>query len=126
MKLESVFVAVSVLAGFLTAANAQDIEAGKTVFKKCAVCHTADSTTNKVGPHLGGLIGRTAGTVDGFSYSKAMKDAGAGGVVWNEDTLSKYLVEPKAMVPGTKMAFAGLKKPEDIQNVITYLKSLPK
>lgn len=107
-------------------AAAQDVEAGATVFKKCMACHSADATTNKVGPHLGGLIGRTAGTVDGFNYSKAMKDAGAGGLVWNEDALSKYLVEPKAMVPGTKMAFAGLKKPEDIQNVIAYLKSLPK
>lgn len=108
------------------AAAAQDVTAGATVFKKCMACHAADGTTNKVGPHLGGLIGRTAGTVEGFNYSKAMKDAGAGGFVWNEESLSKYLVEPKAVVPGTKMAFAGLKKPEDIQNVIAYLKSLPK
>ncbi|RUY21807.1 cytochrome c family protein [Mesorhizobium sp. M7A.F.Ca.US.001.04.1.1] len=108
------------------AASAQDVEAGAVVFKKCAVCHAADGVTNKIGPHLGGLIGRTAGTVAGFSYSKAMTAAGAGGLVWNEDTLGKYLVEPKAMVPGTKMAFAGLKKPEDIQNVIAYLKSIPK
>jgi cytochrome c len=125
VKFESVFVAVSVLAAFVTAANAQDVEAGKTVFKKCAVCHAADGTTNKVGPHLGGLIGRTAGTVTGFNYSKAMTTAGAGGLVWNEETLAKYLVEPKAIVPGTKMAFAGLKKPEDIQNVIAYLKTIP-
>lgn len=125
MKFERIFVAVSVLAACVTAANAQDVEAGKTVFKKCAVCHAVDSTTNKVGPHLGGLIGRTAGTVTGFNYSKAMTAAGAGGLVWNEETLAKYLVEPKAMVPGTKMAFAGLKKPEDIQNVIAYLKSIP-
>ncbi|PTE11552.1 c-type cytochrome [Mesorhizobium helmanticense] len=126
MKCKSILVIVSVLTAFVTTANAQDVEAGKTVFKKCAVCHAADSTTNKVGPHLGGLIGRTAGDVTGFNYSKAMKDAGAGGLVWNEDTLAKYLVDPKALVPGTKMAFAGLKKPEDIQNVIAYLNSIPK
>lgn len=120
-------VATVALPAFLPlSAAAKDIDAGATVFKKCMACHSADGTTNKIGPHLGDLIGRTAGTVDGFNYSKAMKDAGTGGLVWNEDTLSKYLVEPRAMVPGTKMAFAGLKKPEDIQNVIAYLKSLPK
>lgn len=119
--------ATAALPAFLPlSASAQDIDAGATVFKKCMACHSADGTTNKIGPHLGDLIGRTAGTVDGFNYSKAMKDAGTGGLVWNEDTLSKYLVEPKAVVPGTKMAFAGLKEPEDIQNVIAYLKSMPK
>lgn len=87
MRLESVFVAVSVLTACVTAANAQDVEAGKTVFKKCAVCHAADSTTNKVGPHLGGLIGRTAGTATGFNYSKAMATAGAGGQqIWGQST----------------------------------------
>ena len=120
-------VAIFALPAFVPlSAAAQDVDAGATVFKKCMACHSADGTTNKVGPHLGGLIGRTAGTVSGFSYSQAMKDAGAKGLVWNEDTLAKYLVEPKAMVPATKMAFAGLKKPDDIQNVIAYLKSLPK
>lgn len=107
-------------------ASAQDAEAGAAVFKKCAACHAADGVTNKIGPHLGDLIGRVAGTVEGFNYSNAMKAAGAGGLTWNEETLAKYLVEPKATVSGTKMAFAGLKKPEDIQNVIAYLKSIPK
>jgi cytochrome c len=119
--------ATVVFLGFTpTVASAQDATAGAAVFKKCAACHATDGATNKIGPHLGGLIGRAAGTVAGFNYSKAMVAAGAGGVVWNEETLAKYLVDPKAMVPGTKMAFAGLKKPEDIQNVIAYLKSIPK
>jgi len=126
MKQYPLLATVVFLAFTPATASAQDVEAGAAVFKKCAVCHAADGVTNKIGPHLGGLIGRTAGTVAGFSYSKAMAAAGAGGLVWNEETLGKYLVEPKAMVPGTKMAFAGLKKPEDIQNVITYLKSIPK
>ncbi len=108
----------------VSGALAQDVAAGEAVFKKCAACHAADSKTNKVGPHLGDLIGRTAGTVEGFNYSKAMKDAGAAGLVWDDASLAEYLVAPKAKVPGTKMVFAGLKKPDEVQNVIAYLKSL--
>lgn len=106
-------------------AQAQDTEAGKVVFKKCVACHAADTTTNKVGPHLGDLIGRTAGTVEGYTYSKAMKDAGAAGLVWDEAHLTEYLVAPKAKVPGTKMAFAGIKKPDELANLVAYLKTLP-
>ncbi len=106
-------------------AHAQDIEAGKAVFKKCAACHATDTTTNKVGPHLGDVIGRTAGTVANYNYSKAMKDAGAAGLVWDEAHLTEYLVAPKAKVPGTKMAFAGLKKPDELANLVAYLKTLP-
>ncbi len=106
-------------------AHAQDTEAGKGVFKKCAACHATDTTTNKVGPHLGDVIGRTAGTVEGFNYSKAMKDAGAAGLVWDEAHLTEYLAAPKAKVPGTKMAFAGIKKPDELVNLVAYLKTLP-
>lgn len=105
-------------------ARAQDdqVAAGEKVFKKCAACHAiGDGATNRVGPELNGLIGRTAGTAPGFSYSDAMKAAGAGGLVWNSDTLHTYLEKPKAMVPGTKMTFAGLPKPEDRDAVIAYI-----
>lgn len=98
-------------APFSAAVNAQDVEAGKAVFKKCSACHAADGTTNKVGPHLGDLIGRTAGTVEGFNYSKAIVEAGTAGLVWDETSLPEYLLAPKAKVPGTKMAVAGLKSP---------------
>ena len=108
-----------------TMAHAQDIEAGKAVFKKCAACHATDTTTNKVGPHLGDVIGRRAGTVEGYNYSKAMKEAGAAGLVWDEAHLSEYLVAPKAKIPGTKMAFAGIKKPDELANLVAYLKTLP-
>ena len=91
----------------------------------CAACHATDTTTNKVGPHLGDVIGRTAGTVENFNYSKAMKDAGVAGLVWDEAHLTEYLVAPKAKVPGTKMAFAGIKKPDELGNLVAYLKSLP-
>jgi cytochrome c len=105
-------------------AAAQDAAAGKQVFGKCTVCHVADSSTNKLGPHLADVIGRVAGSLPDYNYSKAMKDAGAGGLVWDKPTLSEYLVAPKKKVPGTKMVFAGLKKPEDIQNLLAYLESL--
>ncbi|PTE06205.1 cytochrome c family protein [Mesorhizobium helmanticense] len=105
-------------------AQAQDIEAGKTVFKKCAACHNADTDSNKVGPTLKGVVARTAGTVPGYPYSKAMKDAGAAGLVWDEPNLTEYLINPKAKVPTNKMGFPGLKKPDDIKNVIAYLKSV--
>lgn len=108
-----------------SSAHAQDIEAGKTAFRKCIACHATDTTTNKVGPHLGDVMGRTAGTVEGFSYSKAMKDAGAAGLVWDETHMTEYLVAPKAKVPGTKMAFAGIKKPDELANLVAYLKTLP-
>lgn len=95
---------------------------GEQVFKRCAACHqVGPEAKNRVGPELNGIIGRTAGTLEGFSYSKAMVEAGAGGLVWDEETLDAYLANPKGMVKGTKMAFAGLKSEEDRQAVIAYL-----
>jgi cytochrome c len=90
---------------------------GETVFKKCAACHKLDGS-NAVGPHLDGVVGRGVGSVEGFSYSDAM---GAHGGTWDPATLSAFLTNPKKDVPGTKMSFAGLPKPEDRANVIAYL-----
>ena len=104
------------------AADAGDAAAGKKVFKKCKACHYAAKVKNKTGPHLVNLIGREAGTVEGYKYSKAMKSSG---IVWNEDTLTAYLRAPKKYLKGTKMAFAGLRKDADIANVIAYLKAQP-
>ncbi|MER8367812.1 MAG: cytochrome c family protein [Mesorhizobium sp.] len=126
MRAVAFFAAVSV-ATFVTAqSQAQDAAAGEKVFAKCKVCHVADKDQNKIGPSLNGVIGRTAGTHPGFSYSKAMTEAGKSGVKWDEATLTTYLHDPKAMVKGTKMAFVGLKKDEDIANVIAYLKQFSK
>ncbi|MBA8881438.1 c-type cytochrome [Phyllobacterium myrsinacearum] len=108
------------------AQDAGDVTAGATVFKKCMVCHVADTDKNKVGPSLNGLLGRTAGTHPGFSYSPAMKAAGAGGLIWDTATLRDYLHDPKAKVPGTKMAFPGLKDDTDISNLEAYLKQYSK
>jgi cytochrome c len=100
-----------------------DAAAGAVVFKKCSACHTATEAKNKVGPSLMGVVGRKVASVDGFKYSEAMKAYGADGKVWDDTHLSAYLADPKATVPKNKMAFPGLKKPEDVLNVIAYLKS---
>jgi cytochrome c len=103
-----------------------DANAGAVVFKKCALCHLADTDKNKVGPSLNGLFGRTAGTHPDFAYSPAMRTAGEGGLVWDEVLLRDYLHNPKKKVKGTKMAFVGLKDDTDISNLIAYLKQFSK
>ena len=102
-----------------------DVAKGEKVFKKCAACHeVGDGAKIKVGPVLNNVFGRTAGTNADYAdkYSKDMKKAGEDGLVWNSETLHHYLEKPKAMVKHTKMAFAGLKKEDDRDNVIAYLK----
>ncbi|MBO0345824.1 c-type cytochrome [Roseibium limicola] len=100
-----------------------DAAKGEKVFRKCAACHAVgEGAKNKVGPQLNGLIDRPAATVEGYKYSKAMKAKGEEGLVWSEDNLHAYLTKPKDFVPKTKMAFAGLRKEADIDNIIAYLK----
>jgi cytochrome c len=126
MRAIAFFAVVSVATFITNQSQAQDAAAGEKVFTKCKVCHIADKDQNKIGPSLNGVIGRTAGTHPGFSYSQAMVAAGKSGVKWDEATLTTYLRDPKAMVKGTKMAFPGLKKDEDIASVIAYLKQFSK
>ena len=98
---------------------AADVDAGKKVFRKCKACHTLkDGGKSAIGPNLYGVVGRNAAAVDGFKYSKAMKESG---LVWDEATLTGYLTKPKEFLPGNKMPFPGLKKPEQIENVIAYI-----
>jgi cytochrome c len=118
--------AAALAAGLALPAFAQDdlVTEGEKVFKRCAACHQiGEGAESRVGPPLEGVIGRTAGTYEGFKYSDAMVEAGAGGLVWNDETLHQYLENPKAMVKGTKMAFAGLRKQEDRDAVIAYIEA---
>jgi len=123
MRLSNVFFAAGIVLSLPGMAFAEgDAEAGKKVFKKCAACHVVDSDKKKVGPSLQGVIGRTAGTKEGFKYSKVMIAAGEDGLVWDDEALKGYLANPKKYMKGNKMSFAGLKKEADLANVIAYLK----
>ena len=109
------------------AAQDANAEEGAEVFKKCRACHdVGPAAKNKVGPVLNGIIGRKAGTIDGFAYSDANKAAGSKGLTWTEDVLLKYLENPLTFMPGTKMAFAGLKDPQDRKDLVAYLKTYSK
>ncbi|KAI1934262.1 iso-1-cytochrome c [Ophidiomyces ophidiicola] len=97
-----------------------DVAKGANLFKtRCASCHTLEKGgANKVGPNLFGLFGRKSGQVEGYSYTDANKEKG---VVWDENSLFTYLENPKKYIPGTKMAFGGLKKPKDRNDLIRYV-----
>ncbi|SFU20179.1 c-type cytochrome [Sedimentitalea nanhaiensis] len=101
-----------------------DADKGEKVFKKCKACHAVGpDAKNKVGPELNGIVGSPAMHNPDFKYSDAMKEAAAGGLVWDEASLTEFLAKPKDFMKGTKMSFAGLRKESDIENVIAYLQS---
>jgi cytochrome c len=115
------FLAAALLAlGFGSgAAHAAD---GADVFaNNCAVCHSTDPGTNKLGPSLAGVVGRKSGSLDDYSYSPAMTKLGA---TWDKATLDKYLTDPQGMVPGTKMIYPGVKDPDERKALIDYLATL--
>ena len=96
-----------------------NIDDGKKVFKQCAACHSiSKGGSNKIGPALWGVIGRKAGAVDDYKYSKAMSELGKN---WNFTSMNSFLIKPKDYVTGTKMAYAGLKKEKDRASIILYL-----
>ncbi|WP_296535562.1 cytochrome c family protein [Rhizorhabdus sp.] len=106
------------LATSAAAAPAGDPIAGKSVFAKCAPCHSVIADQNRIGPTLSGIVGGKAGTVTNYAYSPALK---ASGIIWTMPELDAYLANPRARVPGTRMFFAGLSKAEDRANLIAYL-----
>lgn len=129
--MRGIFTGLTALALVMTVSGAAladedggDIAKGKKIFARCKACHTVEEGgPDRIGPNLHGVFGRTAGTKEGFKFSEAMIQHGKDGLVWTEETLDTYLEKPAAMVPGTQMAFPGLKKEDDRENVIAYLKS---
>ncbi|MEK9970317.1 MAG: cytochrome c family protein [Ferrovibrio sp.] len=115
-----------VLAGFVLSTTwsgavlAQDAEAGAKAFNKCRTCHQVGETAkNGVGPVLNGLFGRKAGSIEGYNYSDANKKSG---VQWTEAVFANYIRDPKAAMPGNKMAFAGIKNDKEIADLTAFLK----
>jgi len=111
---------VAALTAATGVANAQDLAAGEQSFRKCLPCHSVGpDARNKIGPVLNGLDGRKSGTIEGYNYSEANKKAE---IVWGDATFKDYIVAPMARMPGTKMAFAGIKNETEIANLWAYLK----
>jgi len=122
MRFPNVILALSILASMdAGSAGAADVEAGKTAFKKCALCHTTEAGKNKIGPSLFGIVGRKSATLENFNYSEAMKKFDH---TWDEGTLDEYLADPRGTVPGTKMIFPGIRDKAERDDVIAYLETL--
>ncbi len=117
------FVALAAAVPFSVSALAQgDAAAGKKYFDQvCSLCHSAQKGVNKIGPSLFGVYGTKAAEVPGYQFSDALKKAN---ITWNDQNLDKWLTDPRAMVPGTKMIFPGVPTEQERQNVIAYLKTL--
>jgi cytochrome c len=123
MKRVTVISAVATICIGTSVASAQDkAKQGETVFKRtCAACHTVEAGKNKIGPSLAGVVGRKAGSAQGFKYSDPMTKSG---VTWTEESLDKYIADPKSFIPGNKMAFTGIKKEDERHAVIDYLETV--
>lgn len=111
---------VSTLDGTSLAGFSGDPVAGEKAFLQCRTCHVLEPGVNRVGPSLAGIIGRPAGTVEGFAYSSANAESG---IVWTPEKMFQFLENPRRVIPGTKMAYAGMRNPQDRANVIAYLEA---
>jgi len=115
-------ITAALLAGIATAASAADPAAGEKIFKtQCGICHSPVAGKNVIGPSLFGVVGRKAGSVPGFHYSNANQNSG---ITWDNAILDKYLTNPREVVPGTTMTYAGLKDDAQRADVIAYLDTL--
>jgi len=111
--------AAGLAAAVASAASAQDVGKGEISFHKCLPCHAiGNDAQNKIGPELNGLDGRHSGSVAGFDYSDANKNSG---IVWNEAKFKEYIQDPRGVIPGTKMIFAGIKNQQEIADLWAYI-----
>jgi len=125
-KLLVAFTTLTVLAAAPSFAQEVDLKKGEKAYKTCKACHAVgEGAKKKVGPPLNDLFGRTAGTFEGYKFSKAMKAKGAEGLVWNDETLVAFLKKPKKYIKGTKMSFRGVKD-KNMANLMGYLKTFSK
>jgi cytochrome c len=116
------FVFAAAMLMFAVPARAQDAAAGDQVFKsQCSICHSSRAGKNMVGPSLFGVVGRPAGSVADFHYSDGNKSSG---MTWDQATLDRFLTAPRTTIPGTKMAFAGVKNEQQRRDLIAYLATL--
>ena len=118
---------ISLIHGSVCAENIISNPSGAKLFKKCQSCHQiGEGAKNRLGPQLNNIFGRTAGELSGIKYAKAMRKAGAEGLVWNNETLNTFIENPKGLVPKTRMSFRGLKNDEDRKNLLSYLSEFTK
>jgi len=116
-------VALAALVGAAISVSAQaegDVALGEKVFRKCKACHSFDPAKKKMGPTLAGVMGRKAAAVEGYKYSKGFQKLD---VVWDDASMAAFLKAPRKFAKGTKMAFAGLRKPADVENLLAYMKA---
>jgi len=120
MTLKKLSIAAAMVTLSTGLAFAQDLAAGATAFKKCAICHEiGEIAKNKVGPELNGIDGRASGSAPGYNYSDANKKSS---ITWNEATFLEYIKDPRAKIQGTKMIFPGIKNETEAKNLWAYLK----
>jgi cytochrome c len=122
MRFGLIAAGAALLAALATPALAADAGDGKTIFARCAICHTVvKGGPNGLGPDLFGVVGRKAASLPSFMYSGALKSSG---ITWTPDKLKMWIAGPQRLVPGTKMAFGGISNPHQIDDVIAYLSTL--
>lgn len=123
-RLPLLLVSLMALPAAALAQDAGDPAKGEKVFAQCKACHVVDKEANRVGPYLKGIIGRNVASVPDYKYSTAMLDYAKTHPVWTDEQFLTYIENPKGVVPGTKMAYGGVKKPDDRANLLAYLKTM--